>query len=299
MKMNYSMLALDIEKLKKRAKLKKIGAIVIGIAVMEAFYIGMRLATVLTDILCFESDISKLAFKEFVYTVVALILLILYGPRKMRVFRKSCVIIPKYISFSMILVYMTSAALRMSLLDIQYGIDYSNTRPITEIVLYTILVLLVGIAEETIFRGIISEKMICAFGRTLAGRQKAATISGIMFGMMHLVNMSHSETIGVIVQAVAASVVGILFSEIYYLTKSLWPVIIIHSVNDFVAMSPYGIFGTMSFDSMISLYKPVMILPFIMLFIMYNCMYSNMKRLEEKKPVCMKRKYKYNSIYSR
>lgn len=271
--------SLDVERIKKKVRLRKIGALIVSFAAMEAFFLGMRLATYLSDVLCIKSELAQLAFKESVYTVVALVLLVLYGPRRLKVFQKPYVRTPKPALFCLAFCYFTSAYLRFKLIEMRYGFDPCNTRPLNEILMFTITVLLVGIAEETIFRGIIAEKMIRAFGRSLSGRQKAATISGIMFGLMHFVNLSHAEPDSVIIQVISVSVIGIFLSEIYYSTKSLWPVIIIHSVNNFFAMSPFGIYGAESFDSTISSYKPIMVLPFIMLFIIYNCMYCNMKMM--------------------
>lgn len=69
-------------------------------------------------------------------------------------------------------------------------------------------------------------------------------IQGVFFGMCHLVNaLSGASMVGVVVQAVMASLLGILMGAVYLRTKSFWFVVFVHAFNDFCALVPSGIYG--------------------------------------------------------
>lgn len=150
-----------------------------------------------------------------------------------------------------------------------YGHTFAELRSIGEVLSFALLVLFIGIAEEAVFRGVIAESMLRTFGYDKEGRHFAAFISGIIFGMAHLQNMIGADAAGVLVQSVGASVVGILFAEIYYSCRSLKPVIILHAGIDFFAMLEFGLFEGTSPSQIISTYSPWMIIPYVIIFMMW------------------------------
>ncbi|MBB6716693.1 CPBP family intramembrane glutamic endopeptidase [Clostridium gasigenes] len=93
-------------------------------------------------------------------------------------------------------------------------------------------ILVVGIvapfAEELLFRGIIY--------KTLSKSMSIPTviiIQGVLFGIYHMN----------IVQGLYATLLGILFGYVTYKTKSLWPAIIMHMVNNTVSTIASSILG--------------------------------------------------------
>ncbi|BCJ93112.1 CAAX amino protease [Anaerocolumna cellulosilytica] len=87
----------------------------------------------------------------------------------------------------------------------------------------------VGIAEEFYFRGI----MITLLSRM--GTKKAILISSVIFGLTHIGNVAGGAKLSLtIVQIVFAFVFGIVFAELFVLTKSLVPVILWHFIHDFL-----------------------------------------------------------------
>lgn len=61
-------------------------------------------------------------------------------------------------------------------------------------------------------------------------------VSSILFGLFHIVNVSHMNYGYVLNQVLFASVIGVLFSSLFIRTKSLYPSIIIHyCINMFAA----------------------------------------------------------------
>lgn len=82
------------------------------------------------------------------------------------------------------------------------------------------------------------------------------TVQGVFFGMCHMVNaFTGARLEGVIVQAVMASLLGILLGAIYLRTNSFWFVACLHAFNDFCALIPSGIYGIDNLTDTISGYS--------------------------------------------
>ena len=85
-----------------------------------------------------------------------------------------------------------------------------------------------SLMEEIVFRGLILLAMVFAWGSNKTGIVKAVVFSSLYFGLIHLFNLAEQPVGVVLFQAVGAALLGILWAAIVLVTKSLWPVIIIH-----------------------------------------------------------------------
>ena len=82
------------------------------------------------------------------------------------------------------------------------------------------LVILAPVMEEVLFRGILLEAV-----RSKYSSGRAIVVSALMFGVIHFIPQ----------QVVNAFVIGLILGFIYVRTDSLWPVIIIHALNNAMA----------------------------------------------------------------
>lgn len=90
--------------------------------------------------------------------------------------------------------------------------------------------LAVGFAEEIYFRGIILKVL------EGMGVKTAVIISSIIFGVTHMGNIAGGEGVfKTLIQVVFAFVFGIVFAELFLLSKSLIPVIAWHFLHDFTS----------------------------------------------------------------
>ncbi len=78
-------------------------------------------------------------------------------------------------------------------------------------------VLLAPVLEEVLLRGVIADGFLKRYSPT-----KAIVWSAVLFGVMHLNP----------VQTVGATILGLALGWLYYRTKSLWPCIFLHFVNN-------------------------------------------------------------------
>ncbi len=102
--------------------------------------------------------------------------------------------------------------------------------------------LCVGLAEELPFRGLIAGTLLEHYGTGRAGIWKATILSGVLFGAAHAVNVLGAAPLGVLIQVVVASVLGMLMAAIYFRTGNLWVTIFLHGYMDFASLLGTGLF---------------------------------------------------------
>jgi len=97
------------------------------------------------------------------------------------------------------------------------------------IIFYSCYVLLIGITEEYVFRGVLLPIVARSFpGKALL----SIVISSAFFGGMHLINTSHLSLTYVLPQILFAMLLGTLFGGIYVRTHNLTIPIILHCLTD-------------------------------------------------------------------
>ena len=88
---------------------------------------------------------------------------------------------------------------------------------------------LVAFAEELACRGYLLRAL-----ETKLGERRAILLSGMVFGLFHLINLTHEPAKDVLLQILYTFVIGIVFAVVRVKTKSLfWP-IIAHTALNFV-----------------------------------------------------------------
>jgi len=122
-----------------------------------------------------------------------------------------------------------------------------------------LLCLLVGLAEEYIFRGL----LVSLFLKVLHNNVFGAVIgSSIMFGMIHFMNLRSLPIGYVSSQVIFAAAIGILFGTIYVKTRNLSIVILLHALRDMFPMFSNKMMAQAAKTefSMVSLYAMVVFL---------------------------------------
>ena len=112
----------------------------------------------------------------------------------------------------------------------------------------TVLFIFTGMAEEFMFRGITADVVLrrgfgAVRGEAVAeitpGRVwEAVFVSGLLFGLMHGLNLLTAPTLGVIVQMISAVLLGMVIAAIYCRSGNIWVVAAIHAFNDIAAGFP-------------------------------------------------------------
>ena len=120
----------------------------------------------------------------------------------------------------------------------------NDALPWTQILIFLAFIFLVGLLEETVFRGIIEETLIRRFRPTALGRLQAAYLTGFLFGIAHVINMSWAaDPMAVVFQIVQNVVIGIYLSLIYVRARNVLAMIFLHAFYDFTSLMVSGIYG--------------------------------------------------------
>jgi membrane protease YdiL (CAAX protease family) len=122
-------------------------------------------------------------------------------------------------------------------INIIYGIIESANFNIPTILNLAIFCLLIGIAEEFLCRGWLLNEFLERFSNSKKNIVLSIILSSVIFGLMHIVNISAGQTlVETIIQIINATFLGVFFALIYYKTKNIWSVVIIHAFWDFGVM---------------------------------------------------------------
>lgn len=132
--------------------------------------------------------------------------------------------------------------------------------PLPRILTFMLNMILVGVAEELVFRGIIAQTLLERYGTARAGVWKACLVSGVLFGAAHLSNLLGSEAFGVLMQCVFAGSLGVLFAAIYFRTGNLWVLVFLHGAQDAASLLAGGLYGTENMSTAVSSYDSTMLL---------------------------------------
>lgn len=132
--------------------------------------------------------------------------------------------------------------------------------PLPRILTFLLNMILVGAAEELVFRGIIAQTLLERYGTARAGVWKACLVSGVLFGAAHLSNLLGSAPFGVLMQCVFAGSLGVLFAAIYFRTGNLWVLVFLHGAQDAASLLAGGLYGTENMSTAVSSYDSTMLL---------------------------------------
>ena len=140
-------------------------------------------------------------------------------------------------------------------------------RPWYLIAVFVICMVLVGITEEFLCRGVLAELLLRHYGATKEGVWRAVIVSGVLFGLAHLSNLIGAEPVGVLVQCVIAAMMGMAFAAIYFRTGCIWVTVFLHTFVDICAGITSGLY-TGEIAETISGYQPIQLIsvvPYVIL----------------------------------
>lgn len=128
------------------------------------------------------------------------------------------------------------------------------------IAVFFVTMFLIGLTEESMFRGVVGQTLLLHFGPSRTGVWKACLLSGALFGALHLTNLVSSAPLGVLIQCCMAGGLGVLYGAIYFRTGNLWVVIALHALQDTAALVNTGLYdGVASTSEVVSSYDPSML----------------------------------------
>ncbi|MDF9844796.1 MULTISPECIES: CPBP family intramembrane glutamic endopeptidase [unclassified Paenibacillus] len=99
-----------------------------------------------------------------------------------------------------------------------------------QVLLFLVFTLLVGFTEETIFRGIIRDKL------KVKGPVFYIVFSSVFFGILHMANaLNGKDPLSVVLQVINAFLIGLILALLIETTENIIPLILFHFVYDALA----------------------------------------------------------------
>ncbi|MTV81148.1 CPBP family intramembrane glutamic endopeptidase [Secundilactobacillus folii] len=139
---------------------------------------------------------------------------------------------PLYVTLAVIVLYMFTMAL-IQRHSISIVATFKPTMFLQDF-------LVVGITEETIFRGYLLNRL----RKMLASEQNALILQAILFALIHLprylTTYPTPSFLTILGQLVTVALLGYLFGWLFLRSRSLWPSIIVHSVWDLLIVLLIG-----------------------------------------------------------
>lgn len=120
------------------------------------------------------------------------------------------------------------------------------------IILFVISMFMVGVAEELACRAIVAQSLLENCGTSKKGVWTAAITSGLMFGILHLTNLTTGQLTPVLIQTISACASGILFAAVYFRCGNIWVPIFVHGLYDMGTSASSGILQGASLASMLT-----------------------------------------------
>ena len=109
-----------------------------------------------------------------------------------------------------------------------------------------------GLFEEVLVRGFTFKSLLKYYGSSVAGIKRSIIWSSVLFGAMHVVNLSGYDLASVLTtvsQIISAVIIGIYFALVYVQSKNLLAVTIVHALIDGATFVLYSLLSTQAFQS--------------------------------------------------
>ncbi|ALN76742.1 CPBP family intramembrane metalloprotease [Staphylococcus chromogenes] len=120
--------------------------------------------------------------------------------------------------------------LLMAVLNLLSSIETIESIKFTFTILFSLIMtnFMIALFEEVLCRGLV-------FNNFLKNNNplKAGVFSSAVFGLAHILNLTHNpDLIGVLTQVIYTFFIGMLFAAVYFYTKNLLSVILLHFILD-------------------------------------------------------------------
>lgn len=131
------------------------------------------------------------------------------------------------------------------------NLSYTHTPDMTYLFACIFIAFTTGLFEEVLVRGYAYNNFKNYFGNSVVGVKKSIVWSSVLFGVMHIVNLSGYDLASILTtasQVISAIIIGMFFALVYVKVKSLWAVIIIHALMDGATFLLYSLLSPEAFQ---------------------------------------------------
>lgn len=248
-----------LKTMSKLHELKENRPIQFSVALVIIFLIVFRGINTIVDLISFEEQPLYLVqlLSEVAAVIIANACLFIVGGKKILTERGVSFI--KGLSIALFPITISVLLIISSLANTE-----GTLLPVSHIVIFVLFVTAVGIVEELIFRGCITNIIANKYLKNKQGVYLTVFLSGGIFGFTHLSNiLSGVEITGAVIQALCTFSVGCLLTAIYIRSRNIWIVVFVHALEDFASLFDSGIYGISTIENVLSSYTPIKLISII------------------------------------
>lgn len=220
-----------IEPLVKTEKKKKKCNLIWFIALSLILYLFiMNVSNLVAIIMQYTPDeINAMTF----IVMIPLIILLIIGFKKVNILKDSNCNLSKSLLEGWLMILISISIYVLDLVaNHKMGLTLNSSYVPSLIICY----MSVGFCEEFLFRGLIQNAIVDKIGKDHKSVIKAIVISSVIFGAFHAINaFSNPSIFSVIIQMMGATAIGYYLGILYYKTKNIYAVAILHGFYDICA----------------------------------------------------------------
>ena len=161
---------------------------------------------------------------EFFYALAILIVMLLFNNSYVFTSRKEKFWVGVKLAVPMLII---------TAINFLANISELKNASILEIINVLVFCFFIGVAEEFLCRGWLQNEFIERYSENRKNVITSIVLASLVFGLMHLLNVTSQTLYETILQIINAASIGVLLGSIYYKTKNIWSVIFLHSIYDF------------------------------------------------------------------
>lgn len=121
----------------------------------------------------------------------------------------------------------------LSVLAMQYLVPSGGWQTMPMVILGVVILFGVGFREESLFRGIVATGIGMKYGKTRGGIWFSVFMSGLIFGLLHVINLlAGMDPSSVIVQVTGAVGIGMFLTAVYYRGANIWGLMLLHALTN-------------------------------------------------------------------
>ena len=111
----------------------------------------------------------------------------------------------------------------------------------SEIFFFIMFLFAVGISEELLTRGTISELLLRKYGNTKRGIWLSIIVSSVIFGALHFTNMFDGQGLrSTLMQMLSVTFMGLMLNAVYVRHRNIYAVAFLHAALDFMTIFSNG-----------------------------------------------------------
>ncbi len=177
---------------------------------------------------------GKEIISELFYAILVLVVMLLF--KNAYVFTTKQERLTRALVIAAPLLMFSTITLIINVVDL--SLNNPTVMTTQNIISLLIFCLLIGITEEFLCRGWLQNEFLERYGDTKKNVITSIILASFIFGIMHIFNVvtTSQNIFETLLQIINAMSLGFLLGTLYYKTRNIWAVIILHGFYDFSIM---------------------------------------------------------------